>query len=176
MNNMNDLVISKNLIENKILIIRGERVMLDSDLAKLYGVETRSLNQAVKRNIERFPIDFMFQLSKNELNELITNCDNLKNLKYSPAAPYAFTEHGVLMLSSVLNSKKAIQINIAIMRVFILMRKLSFSYEILDKRLSAIEKKYGRQDEKIGEILETIKCLIKGNINNKTKVIKGFEG
>lgn len=88
---------------------------------------------------------------------------------------YAFTEHGVLMLSSVLNSKKAIQINIAIMRVFILMRKLSFSYEILDKRLSAIEKKYGQQDEKIQDVLETIKYLIRGNTNNKPKVIKGFE-
>jgi hypothetical protein len=176
MNSMNDLIVSKNLIESKILIIRGERVMLDSDLAKLYGVETRTLNQAVKRNMERFPNDFMFQLSKNELKELITNCDNLRSLKYSPATPYAFTEQGVAMLSSVLNSTKAIRVNIAIMRIFVLTRKMSFSYEILDKRLSAIEKKYGRQDEKIGEILETIKCLIRGNINNRTKVVKGFEG
>jgi len=171
--NMNDLIISKNLIESKILIIRGEKVMIDSDLAKLYGVETKVLNQAVKRNIERFPNDFMFQLTKEELLDLksqfvTSSWGGIRKM------PYAFTEHGVLMLSSVLNSQKAIKVNIAIMRVFILMRKLSVSYEILDKRLSAIEKKYGRQDEIIKDILETIHFLIRGNTNNKPKVIKGF--
>jgi hypothetical protein len=173
---MKDLVISKNLIESKILIIRGERVMLDSDLAKLYGVATRVLNQAVKRNTERFPNDFMFQLNKEEAissRSQIVTLNRGKNIKY---LPYAFTEQGVAMLSSVLNSAKAIKVNIAIMRIFVLTRKMSFSYEILDKRLSAIEKKYGRQDEKIGEILDTIKCLIRGNVNNKSKVIKGFTG
>lgn len=140
---MSDLIISKSLIESKILIIRNERVMLDSDLAKLYGVETKVLNQAVKRNIDRFPVDFMFRLNKEEAESSRSQLVTLKkgsNIKY---LPFAFTEHGVLMLSSVLNSKKAIQINIAVMRVFILMRKLSFSYEVLDKRLSSIEKKYG---------------------------------
>lgn len=172
---MNSLIISKNLIESKILIIRNEKVMRDKDLAELYGVSVKRLNEQVRRNIERFPNDFMFQLTKEEAESSrsqIVTLNRGKNIKY---LPYAFTEHGVLMLSSVLNSQKAIQVNIAIMRVFILMRKLSLSYEILDKRLSAIEKKYGRQDEKIGEILETIKCLIRGNVNRKTKVIKGFE-
>jgi len=172
---MNDLIISKNLIENRILVIRNEKVMLDTDLANLYGVKTGVLNQAVRRNIERFPVDFMFQLTKEELKEVITNCDNLKSLKFSPSSPYAFTEQGVAMLSSVLNSAKAIKTNIAIMRIFVLTRKMSFSYEILDKRLSALEKKYGKQDEKISDILETIKFLIKGNVNNKSKEIKGFE-
>jgi hypothetical protein len=172
---MNDLVISKSLIESKILIIRGERVMLDSDLAKLYGVATKVLNQAVRRNTERFPNDFMFQLNKEEFA-------NLKSQFVTSSwggvrkFPYVFTEQGVAMLSSVLNSQKAIKANIAIMRIFVLIRKMSFSYEILDKRLSAIEKKYGRQDEKIGEILDTIKYLIRSNTNNKAKVVKGFEG
>ena len=171
---MKDLIVSKNLIESKILIIRGEKVMLDKDLAGLYGVSTKRLNEQVKRNIDRFPNDFMFELTKEEINLSRSQIATLKrgsNIKY---LPHAFTEHGVLMLSSVLNSQKAIQVNIAIMRVFILMRKLSFSYEILDKRLSALEKKYGNQDEKIKDIFETIKFLIKGNINNKPKVIKGF--
>jgi phage regulator Rha-like protein len=171
---MNDVMISKNLIESKILNIRGEQVMLDSDLAKLYGVETRVLNQAVKRNIDRFPADFMFRLNKEEAESSRSQFVTLKkgtNIKY---LPFVFTEHGVLMLSSVLNSKKAIQINIAIMRVFILMRKLTFSYELLDKRLSAVERKYGKQDEKIDDILKTISYLIRGN-TGKRKVIKGFE-
>ena len=173
--NMSDLIISKNLIESKVLFIRNERVILANDLASLYGVETKVLNQAVKRNIDRFPNDFIFQLSKNEFNELVTDCDRFKSLKHSSVTPYAFTEQGVAMLSSVLSSPKAIKTNIAIMRFFVLTRKMSFSYELLDKRLSSIEKKYGKQDEKIEDILNTIKYLIRGNTNNKPKVIKGFE-
>lgn len=172
---MSDLIISKNLIESKIFLIRNEKVMLDSDLAKLYGVTTKRLNEQVKRNMKRFPGDFMFQLNKEEVESSRSQIATLKrgsNVKY---LPYVFTEHGVLMLSSVLKSQKAVQVNIAIMRVFVLMRKMSFSYEILDKRLSALEKKYGKQDEKIEDVLQTIKYLIKGNINNKPKVIKGFE-
>jgi hypothetical protein len=106
---MSKLILKQNQIEERIFIIRGKKVMLDRDLAYLYGVETRSLNQAVKRNLRRFPEDFMFQLTQSEVQEVITNCDKLKNLKFSPANPYAFTEHGILMLSSVLNSDKAIR-------------------------------------------------------------------
>jgi hypothetical protein len=171
---MNDLIISKNLIESKIQIIRGEKVMLDKDLAELYGVSVKRLNEQVKRNFERFPGDFMFQLSKEEFANLKSQIAT-SSWGGVRKSPYVFTEHGVLMLSSVLSSKKAIQVNISIMRVFVLMRKMSFSYEILDKRLSALEKKYGNQDEKISDILETIKFLIKGNANNKLKEIKGFE-
>jgi hypothetical protein len=171
---MNDLIISKNLIESKIFLVRGEKVMLDSDLANLYSVETRVLNQAVKRNLDRFPGDFMFKLNKEELLNLKSQFVT-SSWGGSRTNPYVFTEHGVLMLSSVLKSQKAVQVNIAIMRVFVLMRKMSFSYEILDKRLSALEKKYGKQDEKIEDVLQTIKYLIRGNTNNKPKVIKGFE-
>ena len=170
---MNDLIISKNLIESKILNIRGEQVMLDIDLAKLYAVDTKRLNEQVKRNIDRFPGDFMFQLNKEEFINLksqfaTSSWGGIRKM------PYAFTEQGVAMLSSVLNSSKAIKVNIAIMRIFVLTRKMSFSYELLDKRLSSIEKKYGQQDEKISEILKTISYLIRGNIG-KRKVIKGFE-
>ena len=103
-------------IETKIYEVRGQKVMLDFDLSDLYEVENRALKQAVKRNIERFPNDFMFQLTKNEWHEVITNCDNLREgAKFSPATPFAFTELGVSMLSSVLRSKKAIQVNISIL-------------------------------------------------------------
>ena len=96
------------VIQNKIYQVRGERIMLDFDLAEMYGVETRALKQAVRRNLERFPEDFMFQLSKPEWQQLITNCDNLpENIKFSPATPFAFTEQGVAMLSSVLISKNS---------------------------------------------------------------------
>ena len=109
-------------IENKILVIRGQQVMLDRDLAELYGVETKVLNQAVKRNIERFPKDFMFVISKTEKDEVVTNCDHLQALKFSPTLPFAFTEQGVAMLSSVLKSQKAVEVNIQIMRAFVSMR------------------------------------------------------
>ncbi len=109
-------------IENKILVIRGQQVMLDRDLAELYGVETKRLNEQVKRNIERFPEDFMFSLNKTEKDEVVANCDHLQALKFSPTLPFAFTEQGVAMLSSVLKSQKAVEVNIQIMRAFVSMR------------------------------------------------------
>ena len=116
-------VIPVEKITGKIYFIRKEKIILDSDLAELYGVETRVLKQAVKRNLDRFPEDFMFKLTESEWSELITICDNLGNRKFSPTTPFAFTEQGVAMLSSVLNSKRAIQVNIAIMRAFVQLRK-----------------------------------------------------
>ena len=104
--------------------------MIDRDLAELYGVETKALNQAVKRNIARFPEDFMFQLTKEEKTEEVTNCDHLVSLKYSYRLPYAFTENGVAMLSSVLNSEKAIQVNIQIMRALNFLKKKYLADEI----------------------------------------------
>ena len=109
-------------IENKILVIRGQQVMLDRDLAELYGVETKRLNEQVKRNIERFPEDFMFSLNKTEKDEVVAICDHLQALKFSPSLPFAFTEQGVAMLSSVLKSQKAVEVNIQIMRAFVSMR------------------------------------------------------
>ncbi|MFH6602157.1 ORF6N domain-containing protein [Maribacter algicola] len=111
------------LIENRIFTFRGEQVMLDSDLAEMYEVEVKRLNEQVKRNIERFPKEFRFQLSNNEKNELVANCDRFKKLKHSSNNPYAFTEQGVSMLSAVLRSKVAIQVSIQIMNAFVQMRK-----------------------------------------------------
>ena len=139
-----ELIITQN-IERRIFLIRNKKVMLDRDLAFLYNVETRVLNQAVKRNIKRFPDDFMFQLTKKELAEVITNCDNLLNLKFTPTRPYAFTEHGIAMLSSVLNSDKAIAINIQIMRTFTKLRELVAEHKDLRLKIEEIEKKYDKQ-------------------------------
>lgn len=124
------------IIQNKIFEIRGQRVMLDYDLAELYEVETRALKQAVKRNINRFPSDFMFELTKSEWQEVITICDNLpQTVKFSPALPFAFTEQGVAMLSSVLRSQKAIEVNISIMRAFVTLRQYALGYAELNRKL-----------------------------------------
>ena len=127
-------------IENLILVIRGKQVMLDRDLAWLYGVDTKVLNQAVKRNIERFPIHFRFQLTENETTELVTNCDRLQALKHSSVFPYAFTEQGVAMLSTVLRSETAVNVSIHIMDAFTAMRHFIASNAQVFQRLEVMEK------------------------------------
>ena len=129
------------VIKNKIYEIRGQRVMLDRDLAHLYGVETKVLNQAVKRNAERFPEDFMFRLTKEEMNELVTNCDRFEKLKHSSIPSCAFTEQGVAMLSSVLKSATAIQVNIAITRAFVTMRNYVASVSAASAELAEFKEK-----------------------------------
>lgn len=134
-------------IEKKILLIRGQKVMLDSDLAELYGVETRVLNQAVRRNIQRFPEDFMFELSAEENDSLRSQFVILKKSRgqHRKYLPYAFTEQGVAMLSSVLNSNRAIEVNILIMRAFVKLREMISSHKDLAKKLEDLEKKYDSQ-------------------------------
>src|SRR5512137_2989191 len=106
-------------IEERILLIRGQRVMLDADLAGLYGTTTKRLNEQVKRNRSRFPEDFMFQLTKKEKAEVVAICDHLAKLKFSPVLPNAFTEHGAIMVASVLNSKRAIEVSVYVVRTFV---------------------------------------------------------
>ncbi len=157
-------------IESKIFQIRGKRVMLDVDLAKLYGVTTKVLNQAVKRNLKRFPEDFMFKITNIEQREVVTNCDHLRNLKFSPYLPYAFTEQGVAMLSSVLNSERAILVNIQIMRAFVNLRRAVVTYVSLKRKIEEMEKKY---DAKFGIVFEAIKKLLEP-IPEKPKRRIGF--
>ena len=133
--------------------------MLDYDLATLYAVETRALKQAVRRNIKRFPADFMFILSASEWKELITNCDNLGSRKFSPARPYGFTEQGVAMLSSILNSERAISVNIQIMRVFTRLRTMLESHKEILNKLEQLEKKDMELDDKVTLIFEYLKQL-----------------
>ncbi|MDQ1267345.1 MAG: hypothetical protein QG635_2499 [Bacteroidota bacterium] len=154
---MQEMTINNETLVSRIYFIRGEKVMLDFDLALLYETETRILKQAVRRNIKRFPPDFMFELTKLEWNELITNCDNLLQYKFSPALPFAFTEQGVAMLSSVLKSEKAIEVNIAIMRTFVQLRRLMGIHKELAERIDKLELKY---DKHIHEIFQLIQELI----------------
>jgi 3'-phosphoadenosine 5'-phosphosulfate sulfotransferase (PAPS reductase)/FAD synthetase len=126
-------------------------------LAELYGVETKNLNRQVKRNTERFPQEFMFQLSKDEKAELVTNWHRFNSLKHSSVLPYAFTEHGVAMLSSVLNSKRAIQVNIIIIKTFMKLREIISLHKELARKLSQLERKYERHDEQIHAIFDQIR-------------------
>lgn len=134
-------------IEKAILQLRGEKVMLDSDLAELYGVEIRTLVQAVKRNLDRFPSDFMFQLSKDEHDFLRSQIVTLKKGRgqHRKYEPYAFTEQGVAMLSSVLRSPQAVQVNIEIMRAFVSLRAMTADNKALARRLNQLEEKYDKQ-------------------------------
>ncbi len=141
-------------ISSLVLKINGHQVILDFDLAKLYGVTTKVLNQAVKRNPSRFPNDIAFQIEQQKKDELVTNCDRLKTLKHSPHSPYAYTEHGIAMLSSVLKSEMAVQVNIHIVRVFVNLRKEINNSTILISRISNIETMLLDHDSKI-KFLET---------------------
>ncbi len=143
-------------VERNILLIRGHRVMLDADLAKLYGVPTKSLNQAVKRNTTRFPADFMFQLTPTETTALRSQFVTSKNRGGRQYRPYVFTEQGVAMLSSVLNSERAIQVNIAIMRAFVQLREMIGSNKGLARRLNELEKKYDSQFRVVFEAIREL--------------------
>ena len=148
------------VIENKILLIRDQKVMLDSDLAQLYGVSTKRLNEQVKRNLKRFPHDFIFRLNKREKNEVVANCDHLKKIKFSSSMPYAFTEHGAIMLASVLNSSKAIETSIFVVRAFIRLRQILSTHLELAQKLKDLELKINSQDEHIRTIFEALNQLL----------------
>ena len=128
-------------IEGRILQLRGLRVMIDANLASLYGVETRVLNQAVKRNAARFPPDFMFRLSEAEKQEVVTNCDHLRKLKFSKSLPFAFTEYGAVALANVLASEQAVEMGIFVVRAFVRLRELAATHADLAKRLDELELK-----------------------------------
>jgi ORF6N domain len=147
-------------IARAILVVRGEKVMLDSDLAALYGVTTGNLNKAVSRNRGRFPSDFMFQLTVEEAEALIFQIGRSKGRGGRRHRPYAFTEQGIAMLSSVLNSDRAIRVNIAIMRAFVKMRQMLETNRELAQKFSELEQRVGQHDEEIAAILETIRQLM----------------
>ena len=153
---MQDLIINENNIKDKIHTIRNLQVMLDRDLAELYGVETKVFNQAVKRNIKRFPKNYRFQLTENEKNQLVTNCDWLNSLKHSSSLPYVFTEQGVSMLSSILKSDKAINISIKIIDSFVSMRKLISQNIPMFERFERIEQRLTIHDENFDKLFEAL--------------------
>jgi len=148
-------------IEQRILLIRGQRVMLDADLAMLYGVPTRVLNQAVRRNLKRFPQDFMFKLTQPEKDQVITICDHLKNLKYAKALPNAFTEHGAIMVASILNTERAVQISVFVVRAFVKLREMLATHKELAHKLAKLEKKLQNHDESIQSLVVAIRQLMR---------------
>lgn len=160
------------IIENKIYEIRGVQVMLDFDLAEMYGIETRTLKQSIKRNIERFPEDFMFSLTKKEWRELITICDKLPDgIKFSPVPPFAFTQEGVAMLSGVLRSPIAIQVNINIMRAFVVVRNYLSQHGKSEK---SIDERIKRLEEANEELLKDINDLSEDTRNALDDVFDAF--
>jgi len=187
-------LIPKEVIIRKIYYIRGKKVMFDRDLAGLYGVETKALNQAVKRNIKRFPYDFMFRLSKDEMkiwkSQIVTSDEKLENslrsqivtlkkgrgqhIKY---VPYVFTEQGVAMLSSVLNSERAVEVNIQIIRTFTKLRELLMTHKELREKIELIEKQFNnklsRHDKQIKLIFEAMRLLLEDDTNLSGKI--GFK-
>jgi len=156
------------VITSKIYLIRDQKVMLDRGLAELYGVETKRLKEQVRRNIERFPEDFMFELTKEELinwrSQFATSNQDIMGLRIPP---FAFTEHGVLMLSSVLKSERAVQVNIQIMRAFTRLRQMLSTHEELKKKIESMEKKY---DENFKIVFEAIKQLLDADDKPKRKI------
>ena len=128
-------------IESRILVVREHKVIIDTDLALLYGVPTKAQNQAVKRNAERFPMDFMFQLSATEKAEVVTSCDHLQKLKFSKSLPYAFTEHGAIQAANVLASPRAVEMGIYVVRAFVRLKQATASHSELAKRLAELEEK-----------------------------------
>ena len=166
---MVELTVPQEVIQNKIFLLRGKKVMFDKDLAELYGVETKVLNQTVKRNIDRFPPDFMFLLTPQEVISLRSQfvTSNRGGVRYRPCA---FTEHGILMLSSVLNSKRAIQVNIQIMRTFTQLREMLTGNKELKRKIEEMEKKY---DHQFQIVFKAIKELLEPP-PQKTKAPIGF--
>lgn len=156
---MSEISLSTAQISDRILVLRGQKVLLDRDLAALYGVETRVLNQAVKRNRARFPEDFMFSLSRDEIVRLSRIVTPSGELKFSKRV-YAFTEQGVAMLSSVLRSARAVQVNIAIMRAFVELRAVLEQNRAMARKFSELEEKVGKHDEDIAAIVEAIRQLL----------------
>jgi len=146
-------------IENRIVEIRGQKVMLDRDLAEVYGVTTKHLNQQVRRNSSRFPLDLAFRLSPDEIKEVVTNCDHLSNLKFSKALPLAFTEYGALMAANVLKSDRAIEMSLFVIRAFVKMRLLLTERGEFARRLDRIERKLLRHDTAFHEIHREITAL-----------------
>ncbi|MDA8130388.1 MAG: ORF6N domain-containing protein [Elusimicrobia bacterium] len=163
-------VIPQEALELKILLVRGHKVMLDRDLAALYGVETRVLNQAVRRNIRRFPKDFMFSLTREEIGNL-SQFVTSSRIKHAPNV-FAFTEHGIAMLSSILKSERAVQVNIHIVRAFVRLRGLLASHRDLARRLDELERKY---DSQFKSVFDAIKALMEPPDGPEPKRITGFK-
>lgn len=167
------LMIPDEIIMDKILLIRGKKVMIDSDLAELFDVPTKRLNEQVKRNIKRFPPNFMFRLNIEEKEKVVANCDHLQKLKFSPYLPYVFTEHGAVMLANVLNSDRAIKVSVRIVEIFIKMREMIHMNKELLLKMDKLEQIVISHDEKIVQVFKYLKKFIE--IQEKPRKQVGFK-
>lgn len=160
MSEQNELIPSEQIVENRNLLIRGQKVLLAQDLAALYGVSPKRLHEQVRRNRNRFPEDFMFQLTHAERNELAANCGQFKNIKHSSVLPYAFTEHGALMLANVLNSERAVEVSIFVMRAFVRLREMLGTHKELARKFEELERHVRDHDGHIQTLFEAIRQLM----------------
>lgn len=160
-------------IEQIILLIRGEKVILDYDLARLYGVTTKRLNEQVKRNQNRFPDDFLFQLTPDEKTQVVAICDHLSSLRFSPNLPLAFTEHGAIMAASVLNTPLAVEMSVFVVRAFVRLRQVLASHKALAAKMTELEKRIGSHDRQILAIIDSIRKLMNPRISKRKRRI-GF--
>ncbi len=147
-------------IEPCILLLRKQRVLLDADLAELYGTTTKALNQAIKRNLERFPVDFRFELTAMEKQEVVTNCDHLAKLRFSRTLPFAFTEHGAIMAASVLNTPRAIDVSLYVVRAFVKLREWLSSHKELAGKMVELERKVAVHDSDLQTLVAAIRSLM----------------
>jgi ORF6N domain-containing protein len=161
-------------IQQRILLIRGNKVIVDADLAEAYGIETRRLNEQVRRNSDRFPDDFMFQLTADEKAEVIAKCDHLQNLKFSKALPLVFTEHGAIMAAGVLNTPRAVEVSVYVVRAFVKLREMVGDHKELSGRIAQLERKMSGHDVQIVAIVDAIKKLIGPGLPPKKHQI-GFQ-
>lgn len=153
-------LLTVDVIGTRIVAVRGQRVLLDRDIAVLYGVDTRTLNQAVKRNLERFPADFLFQLTIDEKVALADAFPHLQKLRFSRTQPYAFTEHGAIMAASVLNSPRAVEVSVLVVRAFVKLRELLFTHKELAKKFTELESRLANHDVAIQQLLLAIRQLM----------------
>ena len=153
-------VIRVGKIEERILLIRGDKVIIDADLAEFYGTSTKRLNEQMRRNRDRFPEDFVFRLSVDEKSEVVAKCDHLTNLKYSNVLPNAFTEHGALMAAGILNTPRAVEVSVFVVRAFVKLRRAIAEHKELARKLSQIESKLGRHDQQILALMRAIRQLM----------------
>ena len=170
------VIIPHETIEQRIFIIRGHKIMIDRDLAELYDVEAKYLNRQVKRNKDRFPKEFMFKLTTNEKKELVTNWHRFASLKHSSTLPYVFTEHGVSMLATVLNSKRAVKMTVFIIKTFVKLGEFIATNKELSAKLKQLESKFDKHDKEIQLIIQAIRELVeRKKIDNEPRKKVGFK-
>jgi hypothetical protein len=148
--------VPSDVIAGRIVVVRGRKILIDADLATLYSVSTKRLNQQVKRNRKRFPTDFVFQLTRAERDEVVANCDHLARLRFSSTMPYGFTEHGALMASSVLNTPRAVEVGLYVVRAFVSLRDALVKHRDIERRLNALEARYDRQFKSVFDAIREL--------------------